>query len=203
MWVQQAVSAAGVPLAPLRRPENGIGSDHAGLRATGDYADRFTLAFVRHPLDWWRSLWAFRMRTGWVENHLVDSVTRSEDFNEFISRVVDRLPGHFADRVALYIGEPEEPISYIGRFERLREDLVCAFRIVGEPFDEATLRAHPVVNANEYERTGAFYEPGPAAALADAERRLIERFYADDPVPGRLLAASHSGPPAPPLAAAT
>jgi hypothetical protein len=203
VWIGQALIAAGVAVEPLLRPQNGISSGHAGLRATGDYADRFTLAYVRHPLEWWRSLWVFRMRTGWVADHLIDSATRSEDFNDFVSLVVERLPGHFAERSAVYIGEPEEPISYIGRFESLLDDLVSALTLAGESFDEAALRAQPPANANDYACLPALYEPELAVALAGAEHRLIERFYADDPVPGRLLAAAPAARPARPLAAET
>jgi hypothetical protein len=193
VWVSEALAAAGVRVTPLRRTQGGIGSDHAALRVTADYADRFTLAYIRHPLDWWRSLWAYRMRTGWLKDHLIDTAARSDEFDEFISLVIERLPGHYGERAALYIGEPESPISHIGRFESLADDLVSALALAGEEFDEPALRAHPPVNTNDYSRTPARYEPELAAALARAEHGLIERFYAQDPIPARLLATASGG----------
>jgi hypothetical protein len=187
-WVQSALSAAGVPLQLLERAQPGVVSAHAGLAATADYADRFTLAYVRHPLDWWRSFWVYRMRTGWVDGHSIDANAHSSDFNEFIAQVVTRLPGHLEHRFAMYIGERRHPISYIGRCETLLDDLVDALRSAGEPFDEAALRAQPPVNVGDYRRFPALYEPELAVALARAEQSLIGRFYPDDPVPQHLVA---------------
>jgi hypothetical protein len=183
-WVEGALRAAGVPTQPLARPDDGIVAAHATLRVTSDYAERFTLAFVRHPLDWWRSFWGYRMRTGWVEDHEIDSRARSDDFNEFAELVTHRLPGHLTARFERYIGPPDRPISYIGRFEALVDDLVQALALAGEQFDEAALRAHQATNRNDYERYPAEYVPDVAARLAAAEHALLERFYPGEPAPG-------------------
>jgi hypothetical protein len=180
-WVEGALRAAGVPTEPLARPDDGIVAAHATLRVTDDYAERFTLAFVRHPLDWWRSFWGYRMRTGWVDGHEIDSRARSDDFNEFAELVAQRLPGHLTARFERYIGPPQQPISYIGRFESLVDDLVHALKLAGERFDEAALRAHQPANRNDYERHPAAFAPGVAVRLAAAEQALIERFYPGDP----------------------
>jgi hypothetical protein len=55
-WMTQAVKSAGVPtwapdpLGDRSYSEHG----HADLRDVG-VSDRFSVAFIRHPLDWWRS----------------------------------------------------------------------------------------------------------------------------------------------------
>ena len=179
-WVQSALSAAGVPIEPLDREDGEIVSAHATLRVTADFADRFTLAFVRHPLDWWCSFWAYRMRTGWVDGHAIDSVARSEDFNEFASLVAERLPGHLEERFNLYVGPIDLPISFVGRYESLVDDLVRALELAGEQFDEVALRAHPPVNRNDYAAHRPGYRPEVAARLAASERAVIDRFYGGD-----------------------
>ena len=196
-WVTEALGVAGVRSNYLwRRSQprcSPIGSDravspaHADLAATSDYGDRYTFAFVRHPLDWWRSFWAFRMRTEWQPGHPIDSRACSPDFDEFISQVLEHLDGHLTERFGWYIGPAEAPISFIGRFESLTDDLVRALTAAGERFDEVLLRAHPRSNVTDYYRFPAMFDPELARRLARSEHAIIERFYADDPVPERLL----------------
>lgn len=189
-WVWRALEAAGVELEVLGEPPTpNPKTNHLDLSRTEAYADRFTIAFVRHPLDWWRSLWAYRMRTEWDPRRTVDAVAGSDDFNTFVENVVERLPGYLEAEFARYIGPPSRPIEFIGRFESLSGDLIRALREAGEEFDEAVLRSHPPDNVNDYERFVADYRPDVAARLAESERAVIERFYADEPVPARLLAA--------------
>jgi hypothetical protein len=53
-----------------------------------------SFAFVRHPVTWWKSYWAYRMKTGWDPNHPVDKVSQSEVFEDFIRKMLDRAPGY-------------------------------------------------------------------------------------------------------------
>lgn len=187
-WVWRALEAAGVDVEvfgekPVPSPKN----YHLDLDHTSAYADRFTIAFIRHPLDWWRSMWGYRMRTGWDPNRRVDSVARSDDFNTFVERVVEHFPGYLESQFARYIGPPLQPIEFIGRFETLIDDLVRALNEAGEEFDEPTLRSHPPDNVNDYERFPASYRQGVAVRLAESERAVIDRFYASEPIPARLV----------------
>jgi hypothetical protein len=69
---------------------------HAGLAQLRGFDDRFTIAIVRHLLDWWRSFWAHRMRLGWQPEHEIDS--RAARMTRGARRAGDeRLPGHFGD----------------------------------------------------------------------------------------------------------
>jgi hypothetical protein len=159
---------------------------HAALRSF-ERNELFTLAFVRHPLSWYRSFWSYRMRRGWRMDHPLDRVARSEDFNEFVAGVSERMPGYLGLLFGEFIGPPEQPIDFIGRYERLTDDLCIALRLAGQTFDEPALRAYEPVNATDYERHPVRYEPDAAWRLALAERPVIERFYSDDPVPAWLL----------------
>jgi hypothetical protein len=60
-WVWRALEAAGVGINVLGEPPPNPKTNHLHLSRTEEYADRFTVALVRHSLDWWRSLWAYRM----------------------------------------------------------------------------------------------------------------------------------------------
>jgi hypothetical protein len=190
-WAAQAVEAAGVP---QWRPDPCADRHYSG-HGHADLADisvegRFAVAFVRHPLDWWRSYWGHRMRTGWRADNGIDLATRSEDFDDFIGRVLEHCLGYVDELVERFVGAPEAKVDFVGRFESLEDDLCMALRLGDEPFSEQALRAYPRQNASEYERFPASYRPELAERLADAERRTIERFYAHDPIPAALVAGS-------------
>ena len=181
-WATAAMHAAGVPAVhPQALPF------HADLAQSRDYADRFTFAFVRHPLDFWRSYWAYRMRDGWNPASHIDAPAASPDFNEFINRVIARVPGDAGALYERFVGSATEEIDFVGRHEHLADDLVVALRLAGEAFDEPRLRACPAVNVSDYARLPAFYEPRTAQRLAECERAVIERFYPSEPIPLRLL----------------
>lgn len=194
MWVWHAVAAAGVrcevpePLNDqIRRNHN-----HDSLLEV-DLGERFSVTFVRHPLDWWRSYWGYRMRAGWHAEHAIDRVAASEDFNVFATRVAEHFPGHLSDLVRHFVGSPAPAVDFVGRFEHLVDDTCAALRLAGEPFDEIALRGCPNVNVTDYNRFPALYRPDVAERLADAESQTIERFYVDDPIPEALIARCAEG----------
>jgi hypothetical protein len=161
---------------------------HADLAAACEYADRFTFAFVRHPLEFWRSYWGYRRRTGWDPANAIDVAAGCEDFAEFIERMIEHSPGAAGALFECYVGPPGAEIDFIARHERLKGDLCRALRLAGEPFDEAILRSHEPVNATDYDEHPARYSPEMAERLAEAESVAIERFYPWDPIPSHLLA---------------
>jgi hypothetical protein len=181
-WATQAIFAAGVGAErPATMPF------HAGLSDSVDFADRFTFGFVRHPLDFWRSYWGYRVRTGWDPDNGLDRAVAAAQFGEFVERLLDHDPGSASRIFAAYVGPPDAEIGFVGRFERLADDLCLALRLAGEEFAEDRLRSQPRVNATDYARCPALYTPSLAASLAEAEREAIERFYAWDPLPAGLI----------------
>ena len=181
-WATAAMHAAGVPAV---RPEEF--PFHADLSESRDYGDRFTVAFVRHPLDFWRSYWAYRMRDGWDQASHVDAPAASPDFDEFINRVIAHVPGEAGALFERFAGTAAAEIDFVGRYECLADDLAVALRLAGEAFDERALRATPQVNASDYTHLSALYTRETAERLAECERAAIERFYPWDPIPVRLL----------------
>jgi hypothetical protein len=188
-WCWRALQMGGVPVEAIGGDPPHPRTTHLDLSQTEEYADRFTIAFVRHPLDWWRSRWAHLMRIGWEDRGPIASGARSDDFNTFIEQVLERLPGHFEKELQRYIGPPSSPIDFIGRYEALADDLVRALRQAGEEFDEPALRAYPPDNVGDYARFPAVYRRDLAERLATAEHAVIERFYPGNPVPAHLLSA--------------
>ena len=188
-WVVAAAAAAGIP---LRGPDP-LGDQHYsahGHATLGDVGtdERFSVAFVRHPLDWWRSYWGHRMRAGWDMENGIDRAAASSDLNEFVTRVMERCPGQLDALVDRFVGSPQPQVDFVGRFEHLVQDTCTALRLAGERFAEDAVRGYPKVNANDYGSCPARYRPDVAERLARAERRTIERFYPDDPLPAALIA---------------
>jgi hypothetical protein len=182
IWVTGAMFASGVA---AWRPESL--PFHADLADSREYADRFTFAFVRHPLAFWRSYWGYRMREGWDPDSDLDRQAASPDFEEFVNRVIEFAPGGAEATFERFVGTTGDEIDFVGRHERLADDLVAALRSAGEGFDESALRAHPHANVSDYDKAPAIYTRRTAERLAECERATIERFYPADPIPQRFL----------------
>lgn len=207
IWVEGAMRAAGVPLETVHRPPmrqtalravkrfSALGTlsphlaslpfddRHMGLAETARYGDRFTIAFVRHPMTWWQSYWAYRQRTGWVTGHPLDSRVKSDDFGECIEKLLAELPGDLSRRYETFVGPPDTTISFVGRFENLVDDLVEGLKRAGQDFDEAALRAHPPENTTDYGARRPEYTESQIERLAKAEAAAIDRFYGGSAVP--------------------
>ena len=201
-WVTQAVSAAGVatwapdPLGDRSYSAHG----HADLNDV-DVGDRLSVAFIRHPLDWWRSYWGHRMRAGWDRTIGIDAVAASDDFNRFVLALLDDHRGSFDEIVGRFVGLPRPSVDFVGRFENLVEDTCEALRLSGERFSASAIRKHPRVNVNDYRSFPALYRPEVAVRMAEAEHRTIERFYADEPIPDNLLEGTVADRHSPPRSA--
>ncbi len=189
-WATEAMFAAGVVAhRPARVPF------HGGLPDSRDFSDRFTFAFVRHPLEFWLSYWGYRMRTGWDSNSTIDAGAASADFPTFVEGILDCAPGFASALYEQYVGRPGEEIDFIGRYERLADDLCLALSFAGQEFSERRLRAYPPVNHTDFGRYPVLYTPRAAERLAEAERISIDRFYAHDPIPAHLLGARRAARP--------
>jgi hypothetical protein len=188
-WAVKAMAAAGVSLRALTADNDGHGIP--GRLAPND---RFAFAFVREPFDWYRSFWAHRNQFGdWSDIHPLDPLARAS-FDAFLNRVCDLRPGYLSRVYEQYVGVPDRAISFIGRFERLADDLVLALREAGVAFDEARLRRVRPTNCTAL-------RPECAAVtrerLLAAESVAVGRFYSEKsnglppgPRPGAQSSAS-------------
>nr|AGZ94391.1 TPR domain-containing protein [Streptomyces sp. 31A4] len=107
----------------------------------------FIGAFVRDPLEWYRSYWSYRMEKGWRPQYPLDEHCASDDFETFVRRAVTVLPGALGNIYTSYVGAPGEEIDFIGRQENLAEDFARFLELAGETFDRAVLTGGSRVNA--------------------------------------------------------
>lgn len=151
---------------------------HTTLRSAPE-PGRFTFAFVRHPLTWYQSYFAYKQRTGWDLNTDWDRRVHADSFEGFVNRALDETPGHYSRLVRSFVGRRGAEIDFIGRFEQLRPDLIRALQLAGEVFDPDPIRSAPPVNASDYRRHPAEYPDGLARRVLDVEAEVVERFYAE------------------------
>lgn len=110
----------------------------------------FKFCFVRDPLDWYKSYWAFRMTHGWrpdvrTDMNFLDLYCRSDDFETFICNIFKRYPNGFIGDLMLRY---QFNCDFVGRYENLREDLIKALRLASERFDPDFIRSYQVRNAS-------------------------------------------------------
>lgn len=170
-WVKQAIFAAGIPA----REHSRDGYTHLGI-SDCPQPGLFRFAFVRNPLGLYRSYWQFKMTVGWDAANTLDQRCRSDDFATFVTSVLASFPGVYAQSLRDYVGPPEAPIEFIGRFENLVEDLVQALTLAGEHFDAAAVRQLPPSNVSDKRKASAIFTPALEAAVRAAEAEVFERF---------------------------
>lgn len=103
------------------------------------------ITVIRHPLDWLRSFWEFRMRDGWanwgidkvarraidagVENHTKDAIGLTLiSFPDLVEAVLEYSPGMVSKTYRLYTRHA----NYVCRLPHLAEDTVKAFEYIGQ-----------------------------------------------------------------------
>jgi hypothetical protein len=169
-WVSKAMAVAGIDVAgeatELPHPE----LDDV------DRGGRFTFAFVREPFAWYGSYWQYRRKRG-LPRQEHPSTWADLPFADYIWACTVIRPGSLGRYFERFVGSPDAPIDFIGRFESLSEDLVRALGLAGQEYDKEALRAVPPVNRSS--------PPPPCPPeirdeLIRAEREVYERFYEVD-----------------------
>lgn len=93
-----------------------------------------SFCFVRHPLGWYQSFWAYRQMSGWDPNNSLDEC-RASTFSGFVENVLERHPGYLSGRLR----ELTDSVTHIGRFEALRESLIRVLTLLGETFSSEVI----------------------------------------------------------------
>ena len=185
-WVKRAMRAAGLDWGYTH---TAVGPSPFGLKRSHGTPDntpdgakmgRFAIAFVRRPVAWYRSYWAFRSRKGARrdEGFPADGLW-SDDFDTFVNNLLDAYPDGFVSTLyRLYVGAHAQKVDYVGRTEHLGDDLARGLALAGESYDDSALRLHPVVNASPDEwKARAVLSAETQARVAECEKWVREMFY--------------------------
>ena len=166
-WATVALAAAGVELRPVGM--------HAQLADLPTTEGLYRIGFVREPLNWYRSYWAHRhSKQDWRDEPL-DTIAHYH-FEGFVSRVMDYWPGYLNTLYSSFVGSEDEQIEFVGRYERLADDLVRALQLAGQDFDEEVLRGHPPANVSSKKPVSDLTDTTMQVFL-EHHRALYERFY--------------------------
>lgn len=172
-WVKQAIRRAGIPARALSPfGDHGPQDEHCYPEHV-DTRGKLTFTFVRNPLDWYASMWAFRMMHGWNNTHPL-SVCQSDDFQQFLRKVLVRFPGFVSQLYESYAGPPPGRLDFVGHQETLADDLIRALRLAGERFDPRIIRSTPLANVSFGHR--GLYPPDLRRAVERGEWRAMVRF---------------------------
>ena len=149
-------------------------------------ADAFKFCFVRHPLDWYRSWWQYMSKHGWPvfskkrlngrrDWHPTAKLEdiQDVDFQRFMHKVVDCQPG-FVSRMFDSFATPE--IHFVGRQERLVDDLIHVLRLLNERFDEDRIRSFPLVNVSRTKSAEVSWTEDLRRRAAHLEHKSMRRF---------------------------
>lgn len=141
VWATMLLTELGLVVEPLIEP-------HCSLKDVlskhPDLASLKSFCFVRHPFSWYQSFWAFRCANGWGRDENLLDTCRAPTFQEFIRNVVKRCPGH----LSAHLKELTQGVTYIGRFEALRESMIAILSVLGESFSYEAVYAHPPENVS-------------------------------------------------------
>jgi hypothetical protein len=166
--------------------------DHFGLAEVvaahpGIDRDRVSFGFVRHPVAWLKSRWAWAIVSRLPEKALrIPSAAAhwmtlcwSEEFETFTRNYLERYPGVCTQTTFRMLGLwSEHPVDKIGRTENLVADLERILTEAGEQFDLAALRScgREKVAASGALKDRCNISPALEARIMSAEALLCERF---------------------------
>ena len=133
--------------------------DHYGVFDLPAYLvqDRFTFGFVRHPVDWLKSRWAWGMLSGFAEKMKHEPAAAGhwmaacwdDDLSRFVSNYLDLCPGVATSTMLRMLGWQRTPtgweptrfaVDFIGEYDDLVDDTMTALANAGEKYDARRLR---------------------------------------------------------------
>ncbi len=152
------------------------GNWHIDLKDCPD-REKFIFAFVRHPLEWWKSYWRFKMGVDWsLNNPNLDPFVKSDNFEEFMENVLKYKPGFCTSVFERRIGDKANEIDFIGKYENIVEDLIKALKNAGEVFDENGIRDMEKINESDKNKFNTDLNVDLEKRIIMSEFSAIERF---------------------------
>ncbi len=148
------------------------------------FRDRFVFAFVRHPLTWYQSRWAFRVKHGWRAQHPLDLNCASNDFHTFVNNMLEYKPdGWFTWECRMFIDQVPNRINFVGKTENLVNDVFAALEQAGEKFSHKVIKSIPRVNDSDMDgHTSKYWAPYNESLMKRVmavESEVINKYYAN------------------------
>ena len=189
IWVKEAVRRSGIyywRCNNKNHPEKpthpfGLLREHSTPENTEPLDDVYTICFVRHPVDWYKSFWAYRTKEGNLDLKFPPDRVWSDDFNKFVENVLDTYGAFVTQLYQYFVGESCDWVDFIGRQENVRADLITALTNAGETFDEDVIMNTPYFNvaglSKKYGKLVANLSDENDQRIRETEHWVIDRFY--------------------------
>jgi hypothetical protein len=186
---KEAIRRVGMPYGRCRENgdfgEWGMRREHSTFRSViPEHKDgRYSFAFVRHPIGWYKSFWCYRAKTGHLDLKFPPDRVWDDDYERFINNMVSKYPYGFLGKLyQFFVGTNANRLDFIGKQENLEDDLVQALNNAGEEYDETHLRRVLSKNFNLSGRAKKYRDAcqlsGTATdRLLEAESWVVETFY--------------------------
>ena len=144
----------------------------------------FRFCFVRHPLSWYESWWRYMEGRGWNDWGEINSAKKwhpnavlnglgSHDFNEFIWNVIQKRPGYVSE---LFFSYTKPGISFIGKTENLRNDLISVLEYLDLFFDKSVVLNSIEKNVSQTPKTKIEWDPQLKQTLLRLELPALVHF---------------------------
>jgi len=187
MWVADAIHNSGIehkqlkcknPAHPTQRSIHGVPLHIPAFRAR-----EHVLCFVRHPLHFYRSYWAFKELNfegpKWNERNPFDIECQANTFLGFMDHLWDHYggQGYMSREFIRY----EHHATYVGKQEHLVDDLVEFLYQAEEEFSEDDIRATPPTNvaaSRPDKEVLTLYDTRTIDRVMQMDRYLIDKYYA-------------------------
>lgn len=187
-WVDESLKRAFGKRYIKMNLEVGFHADINGIHIPKSKVEvrHFSFAFVRHPLDWYRSYWKFNydkferdkdapLLEGEPEYYdgqmVLADFCHSTNFGQFIDNIIEKFPNGYYHTVI----KENEGVDFMGRQENLYFDLCDALDMAGERYNEDDLLSqHVNVSLKQIDED---YTKEQKERIMEMESWVIEKYY--------------------------
>lgn len=148
------------------------------------YKRRYIFTMVRHPITWYQSRWAFRVKYGWKAGHPLDFNCATNDFHSFVESVLKYKPsGWLTWLYEQYIDSVPGGIDYIAKLENGISEIHHILKEANVVYDKELLNNIPRINDSDMggysSKYWAKYTPQLFDKVMAVEHKVISRYYHD------------------------
>jgi len=182
IWVRNAIERTNIKTFEF-------GEQHSHFNELLKYRDKqfyekkSIFTFIRHPLSWYQSRWAFRIKHGWQLRHPLDFNCASNDFCTFVKNCIEYKPEGWVSWLYQSFIDKAPKNVVVGKQENLAGDLIDILHGAGEIFDEqlmlSTNRANESNMHGKSSKEMAVYTTDLIDEVLDVEKLIVDRYYSD------------------------
>lgn len=180
-WVRNALQSSGLHIHEVRAKtelestESKIRSWHnVPLHNDMYLAKENIFCFIRNPFIWYQSYWSHKTgNDSWREHNVIDAC-KDDRFIVFIDNVLESFPDGYVTWLYDFYASHA---TFVGRTERLQQDLITALTLAGEDFlaDDIINTPRAKVSSKAIKRK-AIYRRDQIEKIATVEKQVIEKY---------------------------